>query len=331
MEFPNYRHRRLRQSETWRRAVRETRLSIDDFVYPMFVTDGTGVTNSIDSMPDIYQQSIDRVVEEAREVRDLGIPGVLLFGVPDESTKDAQGSAGYDPEGIIPKAIKAIKAVCPDLLVWADVCLCEYTNHGHCGVLGKNGEVENDTSLPILSKMALAYANAGADAVAPSDMMDGRVGVIREVLDNNQHSLVPIISYAAKYSSSYYGPFRDIANSCPSSGDRKSYQMDPANADEAIREVDQDIMEGADMIIVKPAGSYLDILWRVKQSFAVPIAAYQVSGEYAMIKAAGQNGWLDEEEAMTESLLSIKRAGADLIISYFAKDIAKRLKGSSGS
>jgi porphobilinogen synthase len=331
MEFPGYRHHRLRQNETWRRAVRETRLSVDDLVYPMFVTEGTGVRNAIESMPDIYQLSIDQLVEEAMEVAEIGIPAVLLFGVPDENTKDDHGSPGYDPEGIIPMAIEAIKEACPDLLVWADVCLCEYTDHGHCGVLGTNGEIDNDATLPILSRMALAYANAGADAVAPSDMMDGRVGAIRAVLDKNQHSLLPIISYAAKYSSSYYGPFRDIANSCPSSGDRKSYQMDPANVNEAMREVDQDIAEGADIIIVKPAGSYLDVLWRVKENFGVPTAAYQVSGEYSMIKAAGQKGWLDQEEVMTESLLSIKRAGADLIITYFAKEIARKLKGSSGS
>ena len=329
MEFLGYRHRRLRQNEAWRRVVRETKLSIDDLVYPMFVTGGSGVRNSIESMPDIYQLSIDQVVEEAKEIVKLGIPAVLLFGIPDENSKDSEGSPGYDPKGIIPSAIKAIKTACPDLLVWADVCLCEYTDHGHCGILGSSGEIENDATLPILSKMALAYADAGADAVAPSDMMDGRVGAIRRVLDDHNHSLVPIVSYAAKYSSSYYGPFRDIANSCPSTGDRKSYQMDPANVDEAMREVDQDIAEGVDIIIVKPAGSYLDVLWRVKQTFGMPTAAYQVSGEYAMIKAAGEKGWVDTEEVMIESLLSIKRAGADLIISYFAKEVAKKLKGSS--
>ncbi len=331
MEFPSYRHRRLRQNETWRRAVRETSFSTNDLVYPMFVTDGSRVRNPIESMPDIFQLSVDHLVEEAKEVAELGIPAVLLFGVPEEHKKDSQGSSGYDPQGVIPRAIEAIKSACPGLLVWADVCLCEYTNHGHCGLLSSSGEIDNDATLPILSKMALVYADAGADAVAPSDMMDGRVGVIREALDNHQHSLVPILSYAAKYSSSYYGPFRDIANSSPSSGDRKSYQMDPSNIDEAMREVDQDIAEGADIIIVKPASSYLDVLWRVKETFRVPTAAYQVSGEYAMIKAAGQKGWVDQQGVMTESLLSIKRAGADLVISYFAKEMAKNLKGSSGT
>jgi porphobilinogen synthase len=331
MEFPGYRHRRLRQNETWRRALREHRLSTDDFVFPMFVTEGKGVRNSIESMPGIYQLSIDQAVEEAREVEELGIPAVLLFGVPEESKKDEKGSPGYDPEGIIPQAIRAIKEVCPDLLIWADVCLCEYTSHGHCGVLGTNGDVDNDATLPLLSEMAVAYADAGVDAVAPSDMMDGRVGTIRKMLDDNGHSLVPIISYAAKYCSSYYGPFRDIANSCPSAGDRKGYQMDPSNIDEAVREVEQDITEGADIIIVKPAGSYLDVVSRVKENFGVPTAAYQVSGEYSMIKAAGQNGWLDQEAVMTESLLAIKRAGADLIITYFAKEIARKLQGSSGN
>jgi porphobilinogen synthase len=250
----------------------------------------------------------------------LGIPAVILFGVPDK--KDARGSEGYDPDGLVPQAIRRIKSAVPDLLVWADVCLCEYTDHGHCGLLSENGDVDNDATLSLLAEAALVYAQAGADAVAPSDMMDGRVGAIREVLDDNGLPNVPIVSYAAKYASAFYGPFRDAANSTPSFGDRRGYQMDPANGDEALEEVALDLEEGADIVMVKPAGPYLDILWRVKEAFNVPTAAYQVSGEYALIKAAASAGWVDEKRVAMESLLGIKRAGADIILTYYAKQAA---------
>ena len=291
----------------------------------MFVVGGEGVRNPVASMPGVFQLSVDLIVEEAREVDALGIPGVILFGVPDESEKDAEGSAGYDPGGLVPGAIRAIREAVPDLLVWADVCLCEYTDHGHCGVVTDEGEVDGDASLPLLARAALVYAQAGAHAVAPSDMMDGRVGAIRTVLDDAGLSDVPIVSYAAKYASAFYGPFRDVANSAPAFGDRKTYQMDPANTDEALREVELDIEEGADIIMVKPAGPYLDIIYRVKEAFGMPTAAYQVSGEYALIKAASEKGWVDEERVMMESLIAIKRAGADLIVTYFAKDAARVL------
>ncbi len=298
-------------------------------VYPLFVVGGEGVRNPVASMPGVSQLSVDLIVEEAREVDGLGIPAVILFGVPDESEKDAEGSAGYDPDGLVPTAIRAIKEAVPDLLVWADVCLCEYTDHGHCGLLTEEGEVDGDATLPLLARAALVYAEAGADAVAPSDMMDGRVGAIRTVLDDAGLTNVPIVSYAAKYASAFYGPFRDVAQSAPAFGDRKGYQMDPANVDEALREVELDIEEGADMVMVKPAGPYLDVIFRVKQAFGMPTAAYQVSGEYAMIKAAADKGWVDEERVMMESLVSIKRAGADLIITYYAKDAARVLGGTS--
>ena len=325
MSFPRLRLRRFRRGETWRRAVRETSLAADDLVYPLFVVGGEGVRNSVTSMPGVYQLSVDLIVEEAREVRALGIPAVILFGVPDEGDKDAGGSAGYDPDGLVPTAIRAIKESVPDLLVWADVCLCEYTDHGHCGLLTEDGEVDGDATLPLLARAAVAYAEAGADAVAPSDMMDGRVGAIRTALDDVELGDVPIVSYAAKYASAFYGPFRDVAHSAPASGDRKGYQMDPANADEALREVELDIEEGADMVMVKPAGPYLDVIFRVKETFGMPTAAYQVSGEYAMIKAAAEKGWVDEERVMLESLTAIKRAGADLILTYYAKDAARVL------
>ena len=327
MSFPRRRLRRLRQNETWRRAVRETSLSVDDLVYPLFVVEGEGVKNPVASMPGVFQLSVDLVVEEAREVHELGIPAVILFGVPDDEHKDAQGSAGFDPEGIVPQAIGAIKDAVPDLLVWADVCLCEYTDHGHCGVLTEAGEVDNDSSLPLLTRAAVAYAQAGADAVAPSDMMDGRVGAIRTALDVAELPDVVIVSYAAKYASAYYGPFRDAAHSAPSFGDRRSYQMDPPNGDEALREVELDIDEGADIVIVKPAGPYMDVIFRVKEAFGVPTAAYQVSGEYSIIKAAADKGWVDEDRIVMESLVGLKRAGADLILTYFAKDAARALKG----
>ena len=329
MSFPRLRLRRLRRGETWRRAVRETSLSTDDLVYPLFIVGGEGVRNPVASMPGVCQLSVDLIVEEVREVHALGIPAVILFGVPDEGEKDAEGSAAYDPDGLVPTAIRAIREAVPDLLVWADVCLCEYTDHGHCGLLTEEGEVDGDLSLPLLAQAALAYAEAGADAVAPSDMMDGRVGAIRTVLDDAGLTNVPIVSYAAKYASAFYGPFRDVAQSAPVFGDRKGYQMDPANADEALREVELDIEEGADIVMVKPAGPCLDVIFRVKQTFGMPTAAYQVSGEYALIKAAADKGWVDEEGVMMESLVAIKRAGADLIITYYAKDAARVLGGTS--
>ena len=329
MSLPRLRLRRLRRGETWRRAVRETSLSADDLVYPLFVVGGEGVRNPVASMPGVCQLSVDLIVEEAREVHTLDIPAVLLFGVLDEGEKDAEGSAAYDPDGLVPTAIRAIKEAVPDLLVWADVCLCEYTDHGHCGLVTEEGEVDGDLSLPLLARAGLAYAEAGADAVAPSDMMDGRVGAIRTALDDAGLTNVPIVSYAAKYASAFYGPFRDVAQSAPAFGDRKGYQMDPANADEALREVELDIEEGADIVMVKPAGPYLDVIYRVKQTFGMPTAAYQVSGEYALIKAAADKGWVDEESVMMESLVSIKRAGADLIITYYAKDAARVLGGTS--
>ena len=329
MSFPSVRLRRLRNGETWRRAVRETSLSANDLIYPLFVVGGEGVRNPVASMPGVFQLSVDFIVEEAQEVHALGIPGVILFGVPDDSEKDAQGSAGYDPDGLVPTAIRAIREAVPDLLVWADVCLCEYTDHGHCGLLTEDGAVDGDASLPLLAQVALVYAKAGAHAVAPSDMMDGRVEAIRTALDHEGLGDVPIISYAAKYASAFYGPFRDVAHSAPAFGDRKAYQMDPANGDEALREVELDIGEGADMVMVKPAGPYLDIIFRVKEMFGMPTAAYQVSGEYALIKAAGEKDWVDEERVMMESLVAIKRAGADLILTYFAKDAARVIDASS--
>ena len=329
MSFPRLRLRRLRRGGTWRRVVRETSLSTDDLVYPLFVVGGEAVRNPVASMPGVFQLSVDLIVEEAREVHALGISAVILFGVPDEGEKDAEGSAGYDPEGLVPTAIRAIREAVPDLLVWADVCLCEYTDHGHCGLLTEEGEVDGDSSLPLLARAALVYAEAGADAVAPSDMMDGRVGAIRTVLDDAGLTNVPIVSYAAKYASAFYGPFRDVAQSAPSFGDRKGYQMDPANADEALREVELDIEEGADIVMVKPAGPYLDVIFRVKETFGMPTAAYQVSGEYALIKAAADKGWVDEERVMLESLVAIKRAGADLIVTYYAKEAAHVLGGTS--
>lgn len=320
MTYPERRMRRLRSNAIWRRMVRETNLTVDDLIYPLFVVPGKEKTEPVPSMPGVSQLSVDRLVVEALEVSALGIPAVIVFGVPEK--KDARGSEGYDPDGIVPKAIRRIKSAVPDLLVWADVCLCEYTDHGHCGLLTEDGDVDNDATLPLLAEAALVYAQAGADAVAPSDMMDGRVGAIREVLDDNGFENTPIISYAAKYASAYYGPFRDAAHSAPSFGDRRGYQMDPANGDEALEEVALDLEEGADIVMVKPAGPYLDILWRVKEAFNVPTAAYQVSGEYALIKAAGGKEWVDEKRVALESLLGIKRAGADIILTYFAKQAA---------
>ncbi|MFQ5704455.1 MAG: porphobilinogen synthase [Gemmatimonadales bacterium] len=324
MSYPEHRLRRLRRTETWRRLLQETTLTVHDFIYPMFVVPGENVTTPIASMPGISQMSVDRVTAEAVDVHELGIPAVILFGIPEH--KDARGSEGYSSDGIIPCAVRAIKQAAPDLLVWADVCLCEYTDHGHCGVLTEAGEVDNDATLPLLANAAVTYAQAGADAVAPSDMMDGRVGWIRAALDESQLHATPIVSYAAKYASAFYGPFRDAADSAPSFGDRRGYQMDPRNSDEAMREVELDIEEGADIVIVKPAGPYLDVVRRVKDTFGVPTAAYQVSGEYAMIKAASEHGWLDERRIVLESLTGIKRAGSDMIITYCAKDAARWLR-----
>jgi porphobilinogen synthase len=322
MYFPVYRPRRLRRNETLRRMVRETKVSADDFIYPLFVTHGREVRNEIRSMPGIAQLSVDLAVKEAEEVFQLGVPAVILFGIPRK--KDLRGSEAYARSGIIQQAIRALKDRLPDLAVITDVCLCEYTSHGHCGVVVK-GEVDNDATLKLLAKMSLSHAEAGADMVAPSDMMDGRVQAIREALDQSGFEMVPIMSYAAKHASGFYGPFREAAESTPQFGDRKSYQMDPANAREAMREVWLDVQEGADIIMVKPALPYLDIIRAVREEFNLPVGAYSVSGEYAMLKAAAQQGWLEEERVMMEVLTAIKRAGADLILTYFAKEAARLL------
>ena len=302
--------------------VRETTLSVDDLILPLFITFGKGKKIAIKSMPGHYQLSVDNLAKEIKEIKSLGIPAVILFGIPEH--KDEVGSEAYNPKGIIQKVVKAIKDKAPELMVITDVCMCEYTSHGHCGVI-KHGDVDNDATLELLAKEALSHVKAGADMVAPSDMMDGRVGAIRKILDENNFSHTPIMSYAAKYASAFYGPFRDAAESIPQFGDRRSYQMDPSNSDEAIREVRLDIEEGADIVMVKPALPYLDIIRRIKDEFRYPVAAYNVSGEFSMIKAANQLGWMDGEKAMMESLISIKRAGADLILTYFAKEAAKIL------
>ncbi len=322
MQFPTYRPRRIRDQENLRRMVRETRLSVDHLIYPLFVVPGEGVRREIRSMPGSFQLSIDRLLEEVKEAQDLGIPAVILFGLPE--SKDALGTSGYLDDGIIPSAVRALKRAVPAITVITDICLCEYTDHGHCGVV-EGERVLNDPTLELLAKASLAYVRAGADMVAPSDMMDGRVGAIRRALDAEGLTHIPIMSYAAKYASSFYGPFREAADSAPQFGDRRSYQMDPANGDEALREARLDIEEGADIIMVKPALSYLDVIRRVKETFDLPVAAYNVSGEYAMIKAAAQQGWIDGERVMLEVLLSIKRAGADMILTYFAKDAARLL------
>lgn len=322
MEILN-RPRRLRKNETIRSLIRETKLSIEDFIYPIFVQEGTGIKEEIFSMEGIYRYSVDKVLKEIEEVESLGIKAILLFGIPEN--KDEFGTEGYTEDGIIQRAVREIKKVFPQMYVITDVCMCEYTSHGHCGILLENGYVDNDKTLEYLGKIALSHAKAGADMVAPSDMMDGRIEYIRNCLDENGFETIPIMAYSAKYASSFYGPFRDAADSSPAFGDRKSYQMDPANTDEAIREIELDIMEGADIIMVKPALSYLDIIRRSKDNFNMPLAAYNVSGEYSMLKLAVKEGLLDET-AILESLLSIKRAGADIIISYFAKDVAKMLK-----
>ncbi len=322
MFFPRYRPRRLRRDETVRRMVRETSVSANDFMYPLFVVPGMGVRSPVASMPGVFQLSVDELVKEATEVRDLGIPSILLFGIPE--TKDEVGSGAYAEDGIVQRAVRALKENVSDLLVVTDVCMCEYTSHGHCGVI-REGDVDNDATLDLLARAALSHSEAGADMVAPSDMMDGRVGAIRERLDENGFSHIPIMAYAAKYASSFYGPFRDAAHSAPQFGDRRSYQMDPANSDEAIREMSLDIEEGADIIMVKPALAYLDVIRRASEQFDLPLAAYNVSGEYSMIKAAVEKGWLDGQRVMMEVLTSIKRAGADIIITYFAKEAVREL------
>jgi porphobilinogen synthase len=319
---PLYRPRRLRANENIRRMVRETTLSPDNFIYPLFVTHGKGVKKEISSMPGNFQQSIDNLVKDCDEIKGLDIPAVILFGIPE--TKDEVGSEAYSEEGIVQHAIKAIKNRHPDLIVITDVCLCEYTSHGHCGVI-KNGVVQNDATLELLAREAVSHAKAGADMVAPSDMMDGRVGAIRHALDQEGFFDTPIMSYAAKYASSFYGPFREAAESTPQFGDRRSYQMDAPNSREALREVALDIDEGADIIMVKPALAYLDIILQVRQQFNLPVAAYNVSGEFSMVKAAAQLGWIDGERVMMESLIAMKRAGADMILTYFAKEAAALL------
>ena len=318
------RPRRLRRSAAIRGMVRETRLSPEMLVYPLFVCTGEGQRREVASMPGVCQLSVDEAVKEARAAREDGVPGVLLFGLPDQ--KDETGNAAWDPEGPVHAAVRALKQEIPDLLVITDVCLCEYTSHGHCGVLDGE-EILNDASVEQLARVALSHAAAGADIVAPSDMMDGRVGRIREVMDEAGFTGTAIMSYAAKYCSAFYGPFRDAADSAPSFGDRRSHQMDPANVEEALREVELDLEEGADIVMVKPAMTYLDVIARVKSEFGVPTAAYHVSGEYAMLKAAARNGWLDEPRAMMETLTAIRRAGADIIITYYAREAARALRG----
>ena len=323
MTFPTQRPRRLRRNEMLRSLVRETRLSTAGFVYPMFVCPGNKVRKEVSSMPGVYQQSVDQIVEECREVAALGISAVILFGLPE--TKDATGASSLSASGVVQRAVEGIKKAKLNLLVITDVCLCEYTDHGHCGVI-ENGEVANDATLKILAEQALSHARAGADIVAPSDMMDGRVAAVRKKLDENSFADIAILSYAAKYSSAFYGPFREAAQSTPQFGDRRSYQMDPANVREALKEVALDLEEGADMVMVKPALPYLDVIRAVRERFDVPVGAYNVSGEYAMIKAAAQRGWLDEKRVVLEVLTGIQRAGADIILTYHAKDAAKWLK-----
>jgi len=323
MFYPTFRSRRIRGKEAFRKMVRETTLTANDLIYPMFSAFGKGIKKEISSMPGIYQQSIENIVEEAQEIHALGVPAVILFGIPE--TKDAVGSDAYADHGIIQETIRALKKQVPGLVVITDVCMCEYTDHGHCGII-KDGDVDNDSTLELLAKEALSHAQAGADMVAPSDMMDGRVMAIREVLDNNGYNNIPLMSYAVKYASGYYGPFREAAESTPQFGDRRSYQMDPANRLEAIREAQMDIEEGADIVMVKPGLPYLDIIRELRNYTNLPVAAYNVSGEYSMIKAAGKMGWIDEERVIMETMISFKRAGADLILTYHAKEVAALLK-----
>ena len=326
MRYPLYRPRRLRANENLRRMVRETNLSVDDFIMPLFVRPGRKVRKPISSMPGNFQLSVDETVKEAQKAADLGVPGIILFGIP--SKKDAVGREGFKKDNIVAKAIKAIKNKVDDLVVITDVCLCEYTDHGHCGVVKKRGKsftIDNDATLELLAKMSLSHVEAGADMVAPSDMMDGRIGAIRGALDDNGFTDIPIMAYAAKYASAFYGPFREAAESPPQFGDRRSYQMDPPNSDEAIREVALDIEEGADIVMVKPALPYLDIIFRVKQEFGYPVAAYNVSGEFSLVKAAAERDWVDEQKVALEMLTSIKRAGADMILTYYAMEAARWL------
>ncbi|MGB9711523.1 MAG: porphobilinogen synthase [Dissulfurimicrobium sp.] len=320
MMFPEYRARRMRRSEALRAMVRETELSVKHLVYPLFIIPGSGIKEQINAMPGCFHLSVDKAAEEAKEILDLGIPAVIVFGLPEH--KDSRGTEAWSQHGTVQKAVPAIKKAAPDLVVITDVCMCEYTSHGHCGVVSKDG-VENDATLESLAKIALSHARSGADMVAPSDMMDGRIGAIREALDENGFEHIPIMSYAVKYASAFYGPFREAADSAPQFGDRRSYQMDPPNQREAVREAMLDLEEGADILMVKPAMPYLDIIHLLRQEFTLPIAAYQVSGEYSMIKAAARSGWIDEARAIDESLTCIRRAGADIIITYFAKDYAK--------
>ena len=323
MLFPDYRPRRLRQSENLRRMIRETSLSVNDLILPLFVTAGKDVKNPIPSMPGQFHLSIDNFLKTAQQAYDLGIPAIVIFGIPEQ--KDSLGTEAYAENGIVQKATMAVKEKLPDLVAITDVCLCQYTDHGHCGVVEGN-TIDNDASLDLIARTALSHAKAGADMVAPSDMMDGRIGEIREILDENNFSQVPIMSYAAKYCSAYYGPFRDAADSAPKFGDRRTYQMDPANALEAIREATMDIEEGADIIMVKPALAYLDIICRIREEIDLPVAAYNVSGEFSMIKAAEKMGWIDGSKVMMETLTAIKRAGADLILTYFAIEAAHVLQ-----
>ena len=321
--FPEYRARRLRRTSALRNLVRETSLHPSQLVLPLFVRNGTKLRNPIGSMPGVAQTSPDELLRDVQRAAAVGVGGVILFGIPD--TKDATGSAAWNDEGAVQRAVRLVKQEVPDIVVITDVCMCEYTEHGHCGIL-ENGEVDNDATLDLLARVSVSHAAAGADMIAPSDMMDGRVAAIRTALDEKGFAQTPILSYAAKYASAYYGPFREAAESAPKSGDRKGYQMDPGNADEALREVFADIEEGADAVMVKPAGPYLDVISRVKDATGYPVAAYQVSGEYAMIKAAAERGWLDGERVMMESLLGIRRAGADFIVTYFATEAAPLLK-----
>ena len=324
MGFPKIRPRRTRQSDLWRRLVRETHLRPEGLIYPMFLVPGRAVRHAVESMPGIFQFSVDEAVSHAREVAASGLAAVLLFAAP--ARKDKEASDALDPQGLAAQAIGAIKEACPQLLVWADVCLCGATDHGHCGHVSAGGAIDNDSSVRTLAQVALNYARAGADAVAPSDMMDGRVAAIRALLDANGKATTPIVAYAAKYASAFYGPFREAAESAPAFGDRRSYQMDPANAREALREVLLDVEEGADLVMVKPAGPYLDVIRQVRDVVRVPVVAYQVSGEFSLIKAAAARGWIDERAAVLETLTGIRRAGADLIISYFAPQVAQWLR-----
>ncbi len=323
MQFPDYRPRRMRQNDAFRRMIRETKLSVDDLILPLFAVNGKGVKNPIDSMPGHYQLSTDNLVKTSSKAYELGIPAVMLFGIPEK--KDPLATGAYDKDGVVQNATRALKDKIPDLAVITDVCLCQYTDHGHCGVV-EGHIIDNDASLDLLARTALSHARAGADMVAPSDMMDGRVAEIRNILDENDFINIPILSYAAKYCSAFYGPFRDAAHSAPKFGDRRTYQMDPANALEAVREVTLDIEEGADIIMVKPALPYLDIIRLIREEIDLPLAAYNVSGEFAMIKAAEKMGWVDGKKVMMETLIAIKRAGADMILTYFALEVAEELR-----